>query len=243
MWNCLGWDNVTTYAQEVEKPVRSYLISVVVAFALVMLVYALAVITAQQSGINAATFSNEGFPALGMHIAGKWMGALLAAGGMASALGIYAAVLLSVSRVPQVMADDKLLPSVLHRLHPRFKTPYVSIIICSLVVSFMVLWSFQELLIIDVTVYGAGLALEYATLIRLRIKEPHAIRPFKIPLNVTGLCLFLLLPLTVYLVALTGAFISDGQGVKPALFALCALATAELAWQVIIWRKPVVGTN
>ncbi|WP_255459106.1 APC family permease [Mucilaginibacter lacusdianchii] len=237
MWNCLGWDNVTTYAQEVEKPVRSYLISVSVAFLLVMVVYALAIITAQHSGINADTFNNEGFPALGLRVAGYWLGAMLAAGGMASTLGIYAAVLLSVSRVPQVMADDKLLPSGLNRLHPRFNTPYVSILICSIVVSLMVLWSFAELLIIDVTVYGAGLSLEYATLIKLRLKEPDTLRPFKIPLNVAGLCLLLLLPLTVYAVALAGAMISEGQGIKPALFAICALATAELAWRLVVWRK------
>ena len=36
MWNCLGWDNTTTYAEEVDKPVRSYLISVFSAFALIM---------------------------------------------------------------------------------------------------------------------------------------------------------------------------------------------------------------
>ncbi|MBS7565925.1 APC family permease [Mucilaginibacter sp. Bleaf8] len=240
MWNCLGWDNVTTYAQEVEKPVRSYLFSVTVAFILVMVVYTLAIVTAQQSGISAAAFNNEGFPALGMRMAGYWLGALLAAGGMASTLGIYAAVLLSVSRVPKVMADDGLLPAMLNRTHPRFKTPYVSIIICSVVVSLMVLWSFAELLIIDVTVYGAGLALEYATLIRLRIKEPHVIRPFKIPLGTAGLYLLLLLPASVYLVALAGAFISEGQGIKPALFALGALATAEVAWRVVVWRKPLL---
>jgi hypothetical protein len=39
MWNCLGWDNVTTYAEEVEKPERSYFISILLAFALVMVIY------------------------------------------------------------------------------------------------------------------------------------------------------------------------------------------------------------
>lgn len=237
MWNCLGWDNVTTYAQEVDKPVRSYLYAIAIAFGLVMVLYALTIIVAQQSGISASILTDKGFPVLGMHYGGHWLGALVAAGGMASTLGIYAAVLLSVSRVPQAMSDDKLLPKALHRLHPRYQTPYVSILICSAVVSLMVLWTFSELLIIDVIVYGAGLSLEYITLIKLRIKEPDHIRPFKIPLNVMGLCLLLLLPVVVYLVALTGAFTSDGQGIKPALFAIGALLTAEIAWQIIRWRK------
>ncbi|GAB2702742.1 amino acid permease [Mucilaginibacter koreensis] len=233
MWNCLGWDNVTTYAREVDKPVRSYLISVAVAFVLVMVIYGLVIYFAQQSGIKPTLLAEAGFPALGELTGGQWLGKLIAAGGMASTLGIYAAVLLSVSRVPQAMSDDKLLPAFLHHLHPRYKTPYVSILICSVIVSLMVLWTFGELLVIDVTVYGAGVTLEYVALIQLRLHEPQRHRPFKIPLPVAGLVLMALLPLTVYVVALSGAFLSEGSGIRPALFAIGALLTAEVGWQLV----------
>ncbi len=233
MWNCLGWDNITTYAEEVVEPVRSYLVSTICAFILVLAVYFFTILVAQQSSISYAVLSEKGFPALGELVGGHWLGILIAAGGMASTLGIYAAVLLSVSRVPKVMADDGLLPKWLNREHSKYNTPYVSIIICSLVVSLMVLWTFADLIIIDVTVYGAGLFLEYIALIRLRIIEPDARRPFKIPFNIAGLCLMTLLPLTVYTVALTGALWSFGQGIKPAIFAVCALLTAEIVWQLV----------
>jgi amino acid transporter len=237
MWNCLGWDNITTYAGEVEKPVRSYLISVFSAFALVIVIYFVVILIAQQSGIDPKVLSDNRFPALGELIGGHWLGALIAIGGMASAMGIYTAVLLSVSRIPKVMADDKLLPKALTKLHPKYNTPYLSIIICSLVVSLMILWSFDELLIIDVTVYGAGLFLEYATLIVMRIKQPDTHRPFKIPLDVGGLLVFLVLPTTVYFVAMAGAFHSTEQAIKPAIFAILALSTAELFWQIINLRR------
>jgi amino acid transporter len=237
MWNCLGWDNTTTYAEEVEKPVRSYLVSMLVAFAMVIVIYFLVIWVAQLSGISAAVLTDKGFPALGTLIGGHWLGALLALGGMASTLGIYAAVLLSVSRVPQVMSEDSLLPAKLNKLHKRFQTPYVSIIICSVIVSLMILWTFADLLIIDVTVYGAGLSLEYISLIKLRIKEPDTPRPFKIPLGVTGLCLLLLFPAAVYFIALGGAFSSSAETLKPALFAICALLSAELFWRLLVWRK------
>ncbi|MGZ4001318.1 MAG: APC family permease, partial [Mucilaginibacter sp.] len=215
MWNCLGWDNVTTYAEEVEKPVRSYLIAIFIAFALVLVVYFFTIMVAQQSHINFGVLTDKGFPALGELIGGRWLGILVAAGGMASTLGIYSAVLLSVSRVPKVMSDDRLLPKGINRLHSKFNTPYVSIIICSVVVSFMVLWKFEELLVIDVTVYGAGLFLEYIALIMLRIKEPGTHRPFKIPFNIAGLCLFTLVPLTVYGIALSGTLLSEKKGWIP----------------------------
>ncbi len=238
MWNCLGWDNVTTYAEEVEKPVRSYLVSIFSAFALVIVLYFLVILISQQSGISAAVLKDEGFPAVGAIIGGQWLGSLIAFAGMISSLGIYAAVLLSVSRVPQVMATDDLLPKRLNKLHSRFQTPYVSILICSLVVSLMILWPFGDLLIIDVTVYGAGLSLEYVSLIKLRIKSPDMHRPFKIPLSVTGLCLMLILPVAVYFTALAGVFSSTKQAIWAAVFAIVILASAELVWQLILWKKP-----
>ena len=238
MWNCLGWDNVTTYAEEVDKPVRSYLISIFAAFALVIVIYFLVILVAQQSGISPGALSEKGFPAVAELVSGKWLGGLIAFAGMASSLGIYAAVLLSVSRVPKVMSDDNLLPQKLNKVHPRFKTPYVSIIVCSIVVSFMILWPFADLLIIDVTVYGAGLSLEYISLIKLRMVAPDADRPFKIPLNTLSLCLVLLLPVTVYFVALAGAFSSARQAVWAAVFAIAVLLSAELIWRLIVWRKP-----
>jgi amino acid transporter len=238
MWNCLGWDNVTTYAEEVEKPVRSYLISIFSAFALVVALYFLIILVSQLSGINPGVLSDKGFPAVAELVAGKWLGGFIAFAGMASSLGIYAAVLLSVSRVPKVMADDDLLPQMLNKEHPRFKTPYVSIIVCSLVVSLMILWPFADLLIIDVTVYGAGLSLEYISLIKLRITAPDVHRPFKIPLGIMGLCVAIILPFTVYFIALAGAFSSTGKAVWAAVFAIATLASAELVWRLILWKKP-----
>lgn len=237
MWNCLGWDNVTTYAEEIEKPVRSYLISIFTAFALVIIVYVFCMLVAQQSHIDFKVLEDEGFPALGSLVGGHWLGVIIAVGGMSSYLGIYAAVLLSVSRVPKAMSDDKLLPKWFNKLHPKFNTPYISIITCSLVVSVMVLWKFEELIIIDVIVYGAGLFLEYISLIALRIKEPNTFRPFKIRLSIPALCLLTLLPLGVYIVALSGALMSNEGGAKPAFFAIGLLVTAEIAWQIIRWRR------
>lgn len=243
MWNFIGWDNVTTYAEEVNRPVRSYITSVAIAFLLIFGLYFLATSTALLSGIDVKTLNEEGFPALGSLIGGQWLGALLSIAGMASALGLFSAVLLSVSRVPKVMADDELLPAKLHALHPKYKSPYVSIIVCSLVVSLMILWTFGDLLIIDVTVYGAGLFLEFIALIALRIKAPNEHRPFKIPLNVAGLCIMLLLPVTVFVIALSAAISEYDKTLTPALFAVGALLTAEIVWRIIIYFKPHLKTQ
>ena len=240
MWNFFGWDNATTYAEEVKNPARTYLKSTAIAFITVILVYVMVMYATLRYGIHADVLSDEGYPALGILAGGKWLGAALSIGGMAGALGLFAAVLLSVSRVPKVMADDGLLPAKIQKLHPHFKTPYISIIICASVVSFMILWSFQELIVIDVTLYGAGLFLEFITLLKLRIKSPDEKRPFRIPLNTAWLCVMMFLPVVVFVIALSGAFAAEGKMLVPAVFAMIALLSAEAVWQVIKRRKAFV---
>jgi amino acid transporter len=240
MWNFIGWDNATTYAGEVQRPARSYFLSICLAFVLIVAVYILAALAVHRSGISAETLDNGKWPVLGTMAGGRWLGALLAAGGMASTLGLYSAVLLSVSRVPQVMASDSLLPAWLCRLHARYRTPYWSIIASSVVVSILILWTFEDLVVMDIVLYGAGLSLEFVALFVLRIRQPLAHRPFKIPLGNTGLLLMLLLPVSVYVIALSGALHSSGGMVIPALVSIGMLISAELAWRLVIWWTPAL---
>jgi amino acid transporter len=239
MWNCLGWDSVTTYADEVEHPIRSYIKATIIAFVAVIVVYVSVIMVAQQSHINYEILTKQGFPALGKLIGGDWLGILIASAGLAGTIGLYNANLLSVSRLPKAMADDGLLPAALNKLHTKFQTPYISILTCSVVISLMVLWTFGELVIIDVTIYGAGLFLEYISLIRLRIDAPDVHRPFKIPLNVPGLCVLALCPVVVYAVALTGVCLSSSAFILPAVFAIVILFSAEVGWQVVLRKNKI----
>ncbi|HEV2482958.1 MAG TPA: APC family permease [Puia sp.] len=251
MWNFIGWDNATTYAEEVQRPVRSYFISVCMAFLVTIGIYILAALAVTRSGINAEAISidNGGFPVLGVLIGGHWLGILVASGGMASAIGLYSAVLLSVSRVPQVMANDQLLPTFLCSLHPRFRTPYISILASSVIVSILILFTFSDLIIMDIILYGAGLSLEFIALVALRRKEPAARRPFRIPLGRAGLIALYVLPLTIYTAALTGAFLAkkdapfwSSERSGPILLAFGMLFSAAIAWRLIRWRRPHLAT-
>jgi amino acid transporter len=215
----------------VDKPVKSYFRATITAAIIIFVVYVLTVLTAQSSGIQYDVLNEEGFPTVGSIIGGNWLGSLIAIGGLASTLGLFSAVLLSVSRVPKVMSEDKLLPKKLNAEHPKYKTPFVSIIICAAIVSAMVFWTFADLLIIDITLYGAGLFLEFISLIVLRKKMAAAHRPFKIKLNRTGLILMTIIPFSVYIIALTGSFMAGNA--DAVIFALIALLSAEFTWQLV----------
>ena len=239
MWNFIGWDNITTYANEVNRPAKTYLVSILIAFLLTISVYFIAVSATLSSGIDIPLLNERGFPALGEKIGGTWLAAVIAAGGMAGALGLFSAVLLSISRVPKVMADDNLLPPQLHALHRKYNTPYVSIIISAVVVSVMILWSLGDLMVIDITLYGGALLLEFISLIIFRVKFPGEKRPFKIPLNVAGLALMVLLPFSVYIIALASALSEESKILIPALFAIGALLSGEVIWRIIILKRSV----
>ncbi len=238
MWNFFGWDNATTYAGEVDKPIRSYIVSCAIAFFTIFAMYILTSLAVLHSGIDFTTLSENGFPSLGLFVGKKWLGTLLAIGGMASAIGLFSAVLLSVSRVPKVMADDGLLPKKFNALHSKFQTPYISIIVSAAVVSVMILFTFTDLIIMDVTLYGAGLFLEFISIIVLRVKAPDEHRPFKIPLKIFGLCVMFLLSFFIYIFGLTGAFFQSDKTFIAALSAVAALLSAEIIWRIIIWKKP-----
>jgi len=237
MWNYLGWDNTSPFAEEVRQPARSYLVSFLWALVVIAGMYLLAILTAVRSGISPATLESEGFPALGLLLGGPWLGSAIAVGGMASATGIFLSSLLYVSRLPKVMADDRLLPRSLRRLHQRTEAPQTSILFCTACVSVMVFWDFSDLLIIDVTLYSAALALEFVSLIVLRIRQPDAGRPFRIPLGTTGLFVLSAGPMLCCLAALASLFWTGSTHNGASWFAACALLSGPIMWMAGLRRK------
>ncbi|MDP4212914.1 MAG: APC family permease [Bacteroidota bacterium] len=233
IWNYIGWDNASTYAGEVDRPVKSYLFSILIAFSAIYIIYVAVTWLALNSGIPGEIVSEKGIPYLGTVMGGQWLGAALSIGGMASMLGIFIVVLLSVSRVPAVMGSDKLVPKIFTRMHPRYQTPYISIIVCAGLVSFLILWPFSDLLVIDVSLYGAGIFLEFLALFRLRKTAALESRPFKIPLQRSGLILLFIAPLLVFSIALGAVLLGSGQGFKSGLFAIGAIFSAHIAWYVM----------
>ncbi len=243
MWNFIGWDNVTTYADEVRSPVRTYLKAILLAFSGIYLFYLALTSFAIRSGIPATDLAEKGIPYLASLIGGHWLGVLLAVGGMASMLGIFCAVLLSVSRVPAAMGKDRLLPKIFTRLHSKFQTPYISIIICSSIVSLLILRPLADLLIMDLSLYTAGISLEFAALVSLRKKAMDIERPFQIPLQKKGLLLLFLAPALVFVLALGGALLGSTENQHAAGIAIIAIASAPIVWLLVRKKAQTLITD
>ena len=93
--------------------------------------------------------------------------------------------LIGISRLSYSMAANKLFPSVFARLHPRFRTPFVSIIVFGIVAALLILPAQIDLM---ASVYALAATFAFATahlaVMRLRFVEPELRRPFQMPLNI-----------------------------------------------------------
>lgn len=99
--------------------------------------------------------------------------------------------LIGISRLSYSLAGADLLPRQFANLHPRFKTPYVSIVIFGLAAALLVM---PGILVgsseIDLMSAVYSLAATFAfcsahlSVMRLRFVEPHLYRPYRMPGNV-----------------------------------------------------------
>lgn len=93
--------------------------------------------------------------------------------------------LIGISRLSYSLASNDLFPRVFSHLHPRFRTPFVSIIAFGAVAALLIVPGQIDLM---AAVYSLAATFAFATahlaVMRLRFVEPDLHRPFRMPLNV-----------------------------------------------------------
>ena len=100
---------------------------------------------------------------------------------MISTFSAVNGVTLSAPRIFFAMAEDRLFFSALGRVHPRFHTPYVAIVVSALLGMALVMSrSFEALSSTLVLAVWPFYALTVAALFRLRRQRPDAARPYRV---------------------------------------------------------------
>lgn len=94
--------------------------------------------------------------------------------------------LIGASRLTFAMSEHFTLPRLFYRLHPRFKTPYVSLIAFTLIAGVIVTLARNLTHIAELYNFGAMLsfALAHLSLLGLRVRQPSLERPFKVGWNI-----------------------------------------------------------
>jgi APA family basic amino acid/polyamine antiporter len=134
-----------------------------------------------------------------------------AVAGVAAAMLVLAtnAAMLGLSRLTYSLATNRQIPSALGRLHPRWATPYVALLLAAVLAAALVATKDLEFLV-GLYAFGALLAFTIAHLAIcvLRYREADRPRPYRIPVNVRVGGGDLPLPAVLGAVASAAAFVA-----------------------------------
>jgi amino acid transporter len=205
MWNYSGWDTPTTCLGETRNPERAFGRALAWSLPLISLAYVLPVGAALGAAGRWQEWGTGALVKVGAEIGGPWLGGWLTLGAALSTAGLFLSLLLTNSRLPFVLARANQLPAVVARVHARYGTPWVAVLLSSVIYSALAGFTFKELIILNNWLYSLTLLVELAAFLALRRREPDLGRPWRVPGGQPGAVVAVALPSACALLAMATA--------------------------------------
>lgn len=240
MWNFLGWDSLSTVAEETEAPTRTFPKAMFWSLPLVSLTYLLPVLAGLAIVRDPSKWTDSSWPSIARVVGGPWMGLAIGFVALISSLGLYNATLLAASRLPFVLARDGLMPGFATRIHRRYGTPWVAILASAAVAAVLTLKTFATLVAVDVFVYSAGLLLELAALVALRARRPQLHRHYRIPGGLPTVTVLAILPAVLIGTAVAAQFLKDRASIWITLASLASGPVVYWALRLALRPRPAL---
>jgi amino acid transporter len=219
MWNYSGWDTPSTCLGETRTPEHAFRRALFVALPVIAVAYLLPVGAVLATGATDwAKWETGALPVLARAVGGAWLGHAVALGAVVSAAGLFLTLLLTNSRLPYILARDGFLPAGLGALHPRFGTPWVAVVLSAVLYAAFAVFSFKELIVLNVWLYSLSLLIELAAFVHLRVGAPEMPRPWRVPGGFAGALLVAGVPAALSLLAMaTAGWLNTLAGATAAL--------------------------
>jgi len=202
MWYYSGMTEISTAAEEVKRPASTIPLALVLVVPIIILSYSAPTLAGLAAVGHWEGWTSGYFAEIGRMLGGRPLETWTFLGSVASYMVIFLAYLVWYSRLCWAMAEDRSLPRILSRLHPRYGTPYVALLMYAAIYSVLVWVPFERLLVVDMWVTGAYCTLTLALLVRLRSRAPEPISGFQVPGGKAGAWVVVLLPACTWVVAL-----------------------------------------
>jgi amino acid transporter len=164
-------------------------------------------------------------------IGGPWLGFAMTVAATITSVSILNSTVLASTRMPFAMAEDGYLSPVLTKLHARFATPWVSIIVSAVMYAILARHTLTQLISVYIWLRIATSVLTVLSAWQLRRTAPDLPRAYRIPWGQTGLTYAVVAPLLMSGVALLG---SDRFGMR---WGLITLLLGPLAYLLLRRRK------
>ena len=178
----IGFDAVSTTAEETCNPQRDLPIGMIASLIICTLLYVL--MSGVLTGIKKYSVYLGDSAAVATAFASKpWAQALVSAGALAGMTSVLLVFQLGQPRIFMAMARDGLLPQYFAKIHPRFRTPYITTIWTGIAVGGVAALTDIGSLA-DLTNIGTLFAFVLVCLgvIVLRRKDRNRPRPFRVPM-------------------------------------------------------------
>ena len=231
MWNYSGWDTPSTCLGEAKTPEHAFRRALFLALPVIAAAYLLPVGAVLATGATDwSEWKTGALPALAGAVGGVWLGHAVAVGAVVSAAGLFLTLLLTNSRLPYVLARDGLMPASLAAVHPRFGTPWVAVVVSAVLYAAFAVFSFKELIVLNVWLYSISLLVELAAFVTLRVREPGMARPWRVPGGFATALVVAGVPAGLSLLAMaTAGWLNTLAGVVAALTGPAVYAALRLA--------------
>src|SRR5260370_16565417 len=127
----MGWGNFCAVGDEVDRPEKTYPFGMFGSVMLVIASYLFPVMAVAVARLDPGLWTTGSWVDAGQALGGSILALAITAAGMIGALGSFASLMLSFTRLPAVMAAEGYLPQPFNLHHKKTGPPWVAIVSCS----------------------------------------------------------------------------------------------------------------